>query len=142
MSVSGPGGYDSSAIGGSYPQDGPDTDMRPDDGWIAYLHHTDFAKVTGYVICAKGAFAKGLKYVRVDGNIGPGQGFQRADCPDGTQVLGGGASGSDIAIQMLLSTDSPADGGDPGSQRDDAWISRADPDSGVAPLEVDAICHK
>lgn len=137
------GGYDSTAIRTSAPGDlGGDSDDLGDDRWIGYVFHSDAAKVTAHVVCARGKFSKGLRYVVKDGNIGPGQGFQQANCPQGKLVVGGGATGSDLPIYVVLSTDSPEDGGDPGFVRDDSWISYADVETGIQPLEVTAICHK
>jgi hypothetical protein len=134
------GGYATSVLRGSTPDEGPDGDMLPDDEWISYFTHSGTRKATTYAVCAKGSFAKGLRYPAVASNIGPGNSFLQANCPDGKLVVGGGAVSGDIVQSIALTSTAPEDGGDPGFVRDNAWIAYADPEA-IHPFEVTAVCH-
>jgi hypothetical protein len=134
------GGYGTSVLRGSAPDEGPDGDMLPDDEWVTYFTHSGTRKATTYAVCAKGSYANGLRYPSVASNIGPFNSFLQANCPDGKLVVGGGSVSGDIVQSIALTSTAPEDGGDPGFVRDNAWISYADPE-GIHPFEVTAVCH-
>lgn len=137
-----PGGFGESSVHFSVPQDGPDPNMLPDDEWGFYVDLTAARTVTVYAVCAKGKWARGLHYVTSESNIGPNFGFLKAKCANGQRVLGGGAQGTDLAIETLLSDDGPADGGDPGVLPDNSWIAHANVPNSPTPYGVYAICHR
>lgn len=112
-------------VNATYPWDGPDGDVKPDDGWQGKVHDTIGGAGGFFVnaICTLGD----LRYVRrapVAVEAGTAA-TRRVACPEGEPAVGGGARVSGSADRARLVTTRPYDDGDQGSTPDDGWEVRA-----------------
>ena len=113
-----------------------------DDGFRMYAHQGT-GKLTAVAVCAKGKFAKALKYAQSSDTNTDDGGFKQANCPDGTLVVGGAAQDIDLAIEGRLLQFAPEDDGDSGFLRDNAWIAYVDFQTvAFDEFQATAICHK
>jgi hypothetical protein len=101
---------------------------------------------TAIPLATAGGGGGGLHYVRDGRSVNANsQARERADCPPGTKVVGGGAessAGFSNANGMMLNTSRPFDDRDGNPYADDGWVARVDvfQNAGGQRFQVYAIC--
>jgi hypothetical protein len=106
------------------PGDGPDQDAKPDDFFRVFTHNTTASSSTAdvWAICAPGK----TRYERASVNVGVGKAkSQKAKCPGGTKVVGGGVYLTGSNSEIFINATRPWDSRDRGKKPDDGWFVRA-----------------
>jgi hypothetical protein len=119
-------------INSSYPKDGADPDLSPDDGWNgrAFDSLTGSGAFSVYAVCARG---QDLRYAtRREVALSAGQNLiRRVGCKDREQVVGGGAVVTGTPNNARLVASFPVDDADANTVPDDGWESRVEGLSGI-----------
>ena len=130
------------ALSSSYPTDGGDADLTPDDGWVSYVNYTGEGgdHVSFGVRCLENT---SLTYRSASTQVAPGStSSTKAVCSKRSVVLGGGVQVSGSAKVTHVTAIRPWDSKDAKKVPEDGWRGNVVNTSSLqVSMTVHAVCR-